>query len=82
MADTQPEKPKRNIGQWIRLIVIIAIAVVIVILAVQNREQVETKLLVTTVTMPRALLIAVTGGIGFLAGMLTSWHMRRRRNNG
>ena len=82
MPDNEAAKPKRNIGQWIRLGIIIVIAVVIVILAVQNREQVETRLIVTTVTMPRALLIAVTGGIGFLAGMLTSWHLRHRRSNG
>ena len=60
----------------------IAVAVVLVILAVivviQNTEPVETRLLFASVTMPRAMLLAGTAGLGFLSG----WLFGRTRDRG
>jgi len=49
-----------------------------VIIAIQNRESVETKLLFATVTMPRAALLFVTLVIGFAGGVLTTWSIVSR----
>ena len=47
------------------------IVVLVGLLAYLNRQEVETNLLVMTIAMPRAVLIVVTGGIGFIGGWLT-----------
>ena len=60
----------------VRWAVIGIIALAVIIVAIQNREPVETRILVMQISMPRAVLIAVTAGIGFIAGWLTG---RRRR---
>jgi len=52
--------------------ILIGTLVVLVLIAVlQNRQTVDTKFLFATVSMPRALLLLVTLGIGFAAGVLT-----------
>ncbi len=63
----------------VRWAIIGIIAVLVLIVAIQNRESVETQVLMMKLTMPRAVLIAVTGGIGFVAGWLTG---RRGRKGG
>lgn len=54
----------------VRLIVITAAVVVTLILVFQNTETVETQILFGKVPMPRALLLAITAGIGFVGGWL------------
>ncbi len=51
----------------------VILLVVAVIIAFQNRESVETRLLFVTVEMPRAALLFVTLVTGFGAGVLTTW---------
>jgi hypothetical protein len=46
--------------------------VLIGIVVAQNTENVETKILVMTITMTRALLLLRTAADGFLIGLLAS----------
>jgi len=62
----------------VRIVALIASIAVIVILILQNTEEVSTKILFATVSMPRAVLLLVTGGIGFLAGLLVRGGRRKR----
>jgi len=48
---------------------LVAFATAALIVAVQNTEAVDTRLLFTTVTMPRALLLIITLLIGVVIGL-------------
>ena len=54
----------------LKTILIVVVSVLAVILVIQNTEQVETRLLFVSVTMPRAILLAVTLVGGFVIGLL------------
>ena len=56
----------------IRLGAIAVLAVLVVIVAVQNTAAVETRILLATVTMPRALLLFITLTVGFVVGVAAS----------
>lgn len=58
-------------------ILIVVLVVLVLIAVLQNRQTVDTKFLFATVSMPRALLLLVTLGVGFAAGMLTSAKLLR-----
>lgn len=62
----------------LRLIVIIVLGVLAVILALQNRETVDTRILFFTASMPRFALLLLTLAVGFVVGFLAGT-MRRRR---
>ena len=70
------EKGSRS-GIQIRLVFLIIIGAAVVIVAVQNRQPVQTRFLVFQATMPRFALLLLTAGCGFVAGYLLG--MRRRR---
>ena len=53
----------------LRLIVAAVLALLIAVVALQNLEVVETRLLFATVSMPRAVLIFTTAAIGFGLGV-------------
>ena len=60
---------------------LISIAVLIllgIIIILQNTEQVETRLLFVSITMPRAILLMGTTMIGFALGILVSLFFQRR----
>ena len=63
--------------RYLKLILITLLSVVLLIVVLQNTEPVETRLLVATVTMPRAALLAITGGIGFVLGLLVALWLSR-----
>lgn len=63
----------------LKLVFAAIVAIILIILIVQNREDVEIRLLVATVTMPRALLIAITALFGFAIGVLASLAFSRQR---
>ncbi len=44
--------------------------VLVIVVVLQNTEAVETKLLFVTVSMPRALLLLITLGVGVVAGLI------------
>ena len=50
--------------------ILVACALVAVIVAIQNTEAVDTRLLFVTVTMPRALLLSVALLIGVAVGLV------------
>ena len=56
----------------LRLIVAAVLALLIAVLALQNLEVVETRMLFATVSMPRAVLIFTTAAIGFGLGVLAT----------
>ncbi len=53
-----------------KLVGIVVALIVVLVLILQNTAPVETKILFMTVTMPRALLLAVTALLGMIAGGL------------
>ena len=62
---------------------LVSIAVLIVlgiIIILQNTQQVETRILFMTITMPRAILLMVTTLIGFALGVLVSFFFQRKKD--
>ena len=62
-----------------KLILVSTVVVVMGIVVFQNTEAVETELLFTTITMPRALLIAVSFLAGVLCGLLLANRRRHKK---
>ena len=62
----------------IKIILITVVVSLAVVIALQNRQQVETKFLFTSITMPRMLLILSTLVIGFIVGLITAGLLRRK----
>ena len=63
----------------LRLVVEAILAVLVVVVVLQNLAPVSTKLLFVTVEMPKALLLIVTLGIGFAAGLLAAGIRGKKR---
>jgi uncharacterized integral membrane protein len=63
----------------VKLIVALILAVVSIIVVAQNTEAVETRLLVATITMPRAVLLLICMAIGFVLGLLFSFGTTGKR---
>jgi len=59
----------------ILIFVIIAIAVIV---ALQNTESVDMKILWMNLPVPRMLLVLITFALGFLAGLITASLMLRK----
>jgi uncharacterized integral membrane protein len=72
------ESRKNGMKHW-KLIATIAAGVIIVIVTLQNREEVQTRLLFVTVTMPRVVLLLITLTIGFLVGVVVASRLRSRK---
>lgn len=60
------------------LAVLVVLTVLVLALIVQNTESVETKLLFMTLSMPRAVLLLLTAGIGFAGGLITAMVVLRK----
>ncbi|MGJ8672919.1 lipopolysaccharide assembly protein LapA domain-containing protein [Rubritalea sp.] len=60
-------------GKKIRLGIIIAITLVAAIVILQNREQVTTNILFTSIEMPQAFLLFLTFLVGALAGFVLAY---------
>jgi len=63
-------------GQF-RIIFVIVVGIAAIILVVQNLDPVETRFLMFSATMPRALLLGVTAAISFVAGLVAAGPRRR-----
>ncbi|MHC4324870.1 MAG: lipopolysaccharide assembly protein LapA domain-containing protein [Planctomycetota bacterium] len=61
-----------------KVILIIVVLTLAVVVALQNKQQVETKFLFTTITMPRVLLLLSTLMIGFFIGLITASSLRKK----
>ncbi len=55
-----------------KMIIVATLALVVLIVVLQNTESVETRLLFTTITMPRAALLFGTLLVGFAMGVLAA----------
>jgi len=55
-----------------RVLIAAAVGLLVVIVVLQNTEAVETRVLFTSITMPRAALLFGTLVIGFALGVLTA----------
>lgn len=55
------------------------LVLMVIVVTFQNTEEVEAKLLLTTVTLPMAFLLFATLAIGFALGMLTTGIVLARR---
>lgn len=58
------------------------LAVAVAIVALQNRADIDTKILFVTVTMPRAILIFLMALVGFCGGVLTTLIVQAKRKSG
>ena len=65
-----------------KIILVIVVLTLAVVVALQNKEQVETKFLFTTVAMPRVLLLLSTLTLGFFIGLITAGILRRKSGKG
>lgn len=67
--------------QKIKYIVGILLVLFVVVVTFQNTEQVEAKLLWTTISLPMAFLLFGTLAIGIVLGILTTgiWLARRKK---
>lgn len=63
-------------SRW-KLILAIAGAALFIVILIQNTSPVDTRILVWSVPLPRAILLFVTFAIGFIVGAL--WVARRGR---
>jgi uncharacterized integral membrane protein len=59
----------------LKIVAVAVVALVVVVVALQNTQAVETKLVFFTVTMPNAALLFGTLVIGFAIGVLTAGHI-------
>ncbi len=64
--------------QNISMALVASLAVLLLIIVFQNRENVETKFLFATVTMPHAALLFITLAIGCAIGALATWSFTAR----
>ena len=62
----------------IKIILITVVVSLSVVVALQNTQQVETKFLFTSITMPRVLLLLATLALGFIIGFITAGLLRRK----
>jgi uncharacterized integral membrane protein len=63
----------------VRVVIAIVLAILVVVVVLQNTQTVETKLLLVTITMPRAVLLFVTLLVGFALGLITATWLGRRQ---
>ena len=61
----------------IKLYVLAAIALIATIVALQNTQSVDTRILFFTITAPRVILLLVTFLLGVLTGVLATLNWRR-----
>jgi len=62
----------------VKIILISVVLSLAVVVALQNRQDVETKFLFTAITMPQMLLLLSTLTLGFFIGLITSGLIRRK----
>lgn len=61
-----------------KIIVFAIVAILLVIVVLQNTETVETKFLLLTIPMPRAVLLFVTALGGFVLGLVAAFGFSRK----
>jgi uncharacterized integral membrane protein len=64
----------------LKLIAILVLLLVIIVVGFQNREDITTRILFFTITMPGFVLLMITALFGFIIGVLFSLHFLGRAN--
>jgi uncharacterized integral membrane protein len=74
MAGTEPPKPRaaKRLAWTPRRILILVLVLLAVVLIVANFDSAEVNLLVATIRMPLALMLALLFALGWAAAALTS----------
>jgi uncharacterized integral membrane protein len=67
----------RPIWKRPRVILGVLLAALAIVIVLQNTEEVSTRILFFTVTMPRAVLLFVTLLVGFILGMVVATRLDR-----
>jgi uncharacterized integral membrane protein len=67
--------------QKLKIVLIAVLAALVLIVVLQNTTPVETRFLSLSVTMPRAVLLLITGLVGFALGVLVSLVFLRKGAN-
>lgn len=67
-------RPRRNVGQTVKLIFVGLAVVAVLALAVQNQTPTETRFLVWSAEMPRFALLRFV----YLIGVVSGWAVRGR----
>lgn len=62
-----------------KLIIILILAILTAIIILQNLDPVDTKVLFITISMPRALFIALTWLVGLICGILIPLQWKHRK---
>ena len=62
----------------IKIVLITVVVSLSVVVALQNTQQVETKFLFTSITMPRVLFLLSALTLGFIIGFITAGLLRRK----
>ena len=65
-----------------KLVSIAVLVILGVIIILQNTQPVETRILLMTITMPRAILLMGTTLIGFALGVLVSFLFQKKERKG
>lgn len=68
----------KGIVNKLKIVGIAVVVLIVVIVVLQNTQDVETRLLFLSVTMPKASLLFGTLIIGFAIGVLTAGHIVSR----
>lgn len=74
-ASEKSQAPSKK-HRWIVTAVLVALTAIVIL---QNTAETETRVLFFTLTMPRALLLAIVFAVGVLTGMLLARHRRKRK---
>ena len=61
-----------------KIFLTILIITLVVVISIQNKQEVETKILFTTITMPHVLLLLSTFALGYIGGLITTSIFRRK----
>jgi len=74
----------RGVMTKVKIIVAVIAAVLTIIVIAQNTAVVETRILLTTISMPRAVLLMMTFGAGVVVGLLAAFSLssRKKREKG
>jgi uncharacterized integral membrane protein len=64
----------------LKVIAAVVVGILIVVVTLQNTQEVDTRLLFVTISMPRAVLLIVTLIIGFVIGLLVSGRLRAKKS--
>jgi len=67
----------RPIWKRPRVVLGVVLAALAIVIVMQNTEEVSTRILFFTVTMPRAVLLFVTLLVGFILGMVVATRLDR-----